>query len=292
MTLLALLTVLSVEAEACSPGPAEVLSYVPADGATEVPTDARVVVTMGNGYIGMKGEPVIELSVDGAAVPGRQELWRRTMDLTSETGQVIFTPDAPFPAGAEVEVHLSGVGWAGETEAWSFTVGDEAAAEAPGAPTLDEVTVTHVVNEGSLNSCSAEEWREARFKATPAAGTADANAWLWLYRSEGGVVEDTPFGLMGPLVDDGQLVLDARSFYDIDRPLTAECFAVAQVDAAGRLTFAEGAVCSPNTAAGGGDDDVVWKGGGCATAAPGGLLGVSLAVLATWRRRRPSGCAV
>lgn len=275
----------SPDAEACSPGIAEVLSSAPIDGATDVPRDARVVLTMGNGYIEMYVAPTVELWVDGAPVEGRQEIWSRTMDLTAETGQILFTPDAPLDPGAEVEVRLIGFGWKGETELRHFTVGEEMAAPVEGLPTVQSVEVSHVINDESYNSCSAHEWRELRIKASPAAGTADPLGWLLVYRSDAGVVADTPFGVLGPLEGDGELVLGTRSFYDIDRPLVDECFTVAQVDASGALTWSEQTLCNavvPDI-----DEDGGFQGGGCATIAPaGGALALLLAALPALRRRR------
>ncbi len=286
--MLFLLSFVTPDAEACSPGIAEILSSAPVDGAVDVPRDARLVLTMGNGYIEMYDEPMVELWVDGAQLAGSQQLWERTMDLTSQTGQIIFTPELPFEAGVEVEARLMGFGWKGETMLHHFTVGEGMATPAPGAPSMRDVSVTHVINDESYNSCSAPEWREARIKVAPAAGTADPNAWLLVYRSDAGVVADSPFGVLGPLVDDSELVLDTRSFYDIDRELSEECYTVAQVDAAGTLSWAEETRCHTVDPEVEEDEDPGFHGGGCATVAPvGGALALLLAGLPLLRRRRP-----
>jgi hypothetical protein len=249
------------DAVACSPDVADVLATAPADGAVDVPLDAMVVLQVGSGFVAMGGDPEFQVWVDDEPSAGTQTGWTRTASPTAETGQLIFSPDSPFPSGASVRVSVSNIGWGSGPFTLSFSTGDAGTSPVAGVPMVNDVLVHHESVDTPSSSCDSEEWRTVDLSTSPASGTVDPLSWLLVYRVSDGVAEDVPFDVLGPLVDDSPLRLATVMHDDIDRALTEECYTVAQVDAAGGRVWADEIVCSVDTTEAGDSGDPEEDGG-------------------------------
>jgi hypothetical protein len=278
--MIALLVLLPLpEAQACSPGAAELVAATPADGAVDVPTDAVVALQFGEGYLA--DTPTVTVRADGAPVDGTLTLFERTADLVRQTAFARFRPDAALPAGAAVEVEVSGHGWDDGVETFAFTVGaGPLGGEAPAAPVVEALAVVEEEPEaGMMNSCQTERWRELDLTVRPSAADPQGASWIVLRRVALSGEEDVDFDVLGPFSEAAPLTLSTTLSWDIDRDLLDECFVAVQVDAAGRESPASEPAC-PAPA---------WEcGSACATGTgrPSGLLGVLLALGAAARRRR------
>jgi len=232
------------DAAACSPGSAVVVGHSPLDGAEDVPTDAVIQIAVGEGYVeGVVGERVT-VSIDGEAVTGTTTEWNRTLDLVEQIGIITFTADAPFPAGAAVDVVVGSPGFDNTDTAFSFAVGDTSAGSVASAPELSDVYVADAfADTEQMSSCEQESWREMSFTVRASETLEPALSWLVLHRVDGGVVSDTPFDFVGPITDTAWEGESRRNFYDIERDLADECFVAFHVDAAGRSSAASSAVC-------------------------------------------------
>lgn len=213
---------------------------MPPDGATEVPTDAEIVVA---GVV----DADLLVTADGDRVDGSV---RSTPDRT------IFTPDAPFTAGAEVRVRVENPEEFGEVV---FHVGDEPATEPTSVPWVGGLRAEPIGRGQWAFTVAAE----------PPEGTAYGMFQVVYRVGADGEVDAVDALWPADSASEGT--------WEDEAPPGTYCAGVAYVDVAGNVTDAV-EVCADLA-----EPDAPEA--GCATVG-GGTLALALGVLPLVRRRR------
>lgn len=293
MLLAALALALTPDAHACSPGPAAIVAQAPAVGQTDVPVDAVVRLVIGQGYLW--DEVDVQVSVDGEPVDGELDVWAHSKDLVEQTGLVTFDPAADLPAGAEVEVRVDGIG--DQPELFVFETGDARIGGAgPDAPVPGWAEIWEgQTPRRQQSSCDTDTWRDVYLSVDGAPADAHALSFVVAYRVpadlalEDGELPplDEPVAVSRPIEEGGYVDLNTKLSWDIDHPLTEECFVFVATDGAGHVSAPSEVVC--------GQEMVHWVCGtglgflGCSTLPLGAALGPALlAMLGVGVRRRAS----
>jgi len=293
--LLIALTFVAPDADACTrlflPHPTHTQ---PADGAAGVPMDAVVRVMLGDNNQSRSDELELTVTEDGAPVAGAIEVWQAAEEGYSDYSFVVFTPDALFSPGAEVEVRYLDLALADAAAAQGsesadvveaqldpyvttrFVVGDGLAVRAT-TPELRIDWIELGFDHIGFSSCRDIRDRDMQFAIE--AGPEVALVTLWRTDEDGEPLLRMP--ALAYSVDDESLDFDALLFSWPADVFEArkECFAVSASGVNGVAAPLSPPVCYRTRRS---------ACGGCASASGGGAGGAAvllLGLLGALRRR-------
>lgn len=298
MTLL--LALLAPPAQACSPVDEPTVRWVrPADGATDVPVDARLLVQVGQLV------SVTEHAVSFALAGPAGDVGFTTREVNNADGS--YTPDrvveivpaAELTPGATYTLSATPTYGLGDAAGTTFQAGDVRAIDAPAPPTVEVVAVDDY-KEADDFGCFPSSWAWTVSTVTEPDPTGLGLLRLFAVDASGGPVtpdESIPLGAWPVPAAGGDGTVRFRTGADI-------CVVAKQEDWAGNRSEFSALACPPSvdgadTGSDTGDtgaDTAAWDTGaddpgpacGCTSgggAGAVGLAGVVLAAAAAARRR-------
>ncbi|MDP6935024.1 MAG: hypothetical protein QGG40_19030, partial [Myxococcota bacterium] len=215
-------------AQACSPGLAELLATAPADGQTDIPTDARVRAFFGDGYPEALDMVV---RVDGEVIDGELQEIGQTLDLVERFVNLEFIPTESFPEGSTVQATVLHE----QVEStFTFQVGDQSGTAVQGIPDLEIDAMDEFAPRGVQSSCDYSRWRELTATVYPGEPDDHGLSLVHVYRSEAGSDPDfeaTPFRTL-VLEAGSDEPMDLFAEYPVDEDEARDCFVVVQEDGA------------------------------------------------------------
>ncbi|GEM_PF-4856917 len=282
--MLALVLVGIAGAEDCPEQSLQVVGSLPANHATGVPVDARVIGILGDGQTSQE-EWTLTLDWDQGAYPGSVESWCHPDGGPDRSRCFLaFTPEDQFPPNRDFNVILQATDdWDGEgsgREVLFITTGSTDAIAVEGQPTVKVIAARDQATE-----CGWDGARVWDLTLTPASTDFYGLSLLHVYSVD---TDDGTSHVATRAVPAAGGLVSVTVARDAADPWT-DCFVAIQEDARGDRSPASEIACyTPDPDTGEPQGDGGLDAGGCGCAAPGSALGGAwwLPLMAWGRRRR------